>query len=82
MVMVRLVHSIGGAGGVVEYVGWPDGIASVLRDLQDVVIGCRKQVYNLHVVPGKVMLWHFVCCIGGGQGGICTVNVCLLEGNS
>jgi len=49
---------------VVEYVGCPDGIVSVLRKLEDAVIGYRKQIYNLRVVPGKVVLvalclWHW-----------------------
>jgi len=31
---------------------------------------------------GGSCLWHFVCCSGGGQGGVRTVEVCRLEGNS
>jgi len=69
MVMVGLVHSIGGAGGVVDYMGGPDGIALVLRELEDAVVGCRKQAYNLPVVPGEVVLVAFCLWHWRGPGG-------------
>jgi len=76
MVMVLLVCSIGGARGVVEYVSWPDGIASGLCESEDAVVRCREQMYNLHVVPGEVGFVALCLLHWRGPRG-CTHGKCL-----
>ncbi len=39
--MVMLVCEIEGAGDVVKYGGWPDGIVLVLHELEDMGFGGR-----------------------------------------
>jgi len=64
VVMIVLVHKVGGTGGEVGYMGWPGGIVSVLRESEDASGGSRKQGCDLYAVPLKFSiaaqcLWHW-----------------------